>query len=114
MMPNNTEKMIRKACKKNSRTEVASNKRIGQNFLTGDMKQADHSPFSLIPGFDGLGSGQQFGLAVLTLEVVNRLIREPGHARLSGAEDQLFGPGFINMLGFGQGNNMGSAVNFFR
>src|SRR3989304_1034219 len=112
MMPNSTEKMTRKACKKNSKTEVASkNRTFGQDFLTGDMKQSDHGPFSLVPGFYRLGCGQQFSLAVLSPEVVRRLIREPGHAGLPGAEDQLFGPGLVNMLSFGQGNDMRSAVN---
>src|SRR3972149_200922 len=101
MIPNITEKITRKACKKNSRTEVASNNRMfGQDFLTGDMKQSDHSSYSLVPGLDGLRSGKQFGLAVLLPEIVCRLLREPGHARLPGAEDQLFGSGLVNMLDF--------------
>src|SRR6185437_11317469 len=65
--------------------------------LTSDVKQANHSAIGFVPDLDGIRCRKQFYLAILALEVICCLIREPDIVILPRTDDKMFRAFFIEV-----------------
>src|SRR5262245_13667170 len=79
----------------------------------GDVKQSDHGSRGVVPGSSRGGSRLQFDRASLPPEIVCRLVRKPDRTVLPRTDDQTFGALLVHVLGFVQGDGVGSAVHPF-
>ena len=75
------------------------------------MEQADHGALGLVPDRDRLRGRQQLHLAAVPREVGGRLLRQRDPALLSGADQQPLGALLVEVLGLGQRDGMGGAVD---